>query len=308
MSGPAWDNVKSAADGNWGTPLLSDGGSQHDVNTLAGALVYVRTGDPAYKTKVEQALRAIVGTEDDPRGASSGQTPVLAVGRNLVSYVIAADLIGFQDVSWTSWLSQLRTKSISPSHGNSLVGCHEMRPNNFGTHCGNSRIAVDLYLRDTVDLDKAVKVFKGWLGDRSSYSNFSYGDLSWQCNSSQPVGINPKGCTRNGHSIDGVLPDDQRRAGGYSWPPPKENYVYGALEGATVTTAMLTRAGYDAVNWQNQAILRAFQWLHTEANYPAAGDDQWQPHLVNYLYGTSFPAPVPAQPGKNMGWTDWTHQ
>ena len=28
--------------------------------------------------------------------------------------------------------------------------------------------------------------------------------------------------------------------------------------------------------------------------------------IVNHAYGTSFPAALPAQPGKNMGWTDWT--
>lgn len=307
MSGSAWNNVKSAADGNWGTALLSDGGSTHDIYTLAGALVYVRTGTASYKTKVEQALLSIVGTEADPRGASSGQTPVLAVGRNLVSYIIAADLIGFQDASWKSWLSQLRTKSISPSHGNSITGCHELRPNNFGTHCGASRIAADLYLGDQADFNRATSIFKGWLGDRSAYSSFGYGDLSWQCNASAPVGINPKGCVRNGHSIDGVLPDDQRRAGGFTWPPPKENYVYGGLEGATVTAMILAHSGLDTWNWQDKAMLRAFQWLHEQANYPAEGDDQWQPHIINKVYGTTFPAPIPARFGKNMGWTDWTH-
>jgi hypothetical protein len=30
-------------------------------------------------------------------------------------------------------------------------------------------------------------------------------------------------------------------------------------------------------------------------------------HLVNRFYGTAFPAPVPAEPGKNIGFTDWTH-
>jgi hypothetical protein len=28
---------------------------------------------------------------------------------------------------------------------------------------------------------------------------------------------------------------------------------------------------------------------------------------VNHFCGTDLPAPVPAPPGKNMGWTDWTH-
>ena len=45
-------------------------------------------------------------------------------------------------------------------------------------------------------LARVAKVFKGWLGDRSSYSAFSYGELWWQCDPTKPVGINRAGCTR----------------------------------------------------------------------------------------------------------------
>jgi hypothetical protein len=37
------------------------------------------------------------------------------------------------------------------------------------------------------------------------------------------------------------------------------------------------------------------------------GDDTWQPHLINKVYGSTFPAPTPSRPGKNVGWADWTH-
>ena len=63
-------------------------------------------------------------------------------------------------------------------------------------------------------------------------AGFEYGDLSWQADPTKPVGINPVGAKRDGHSIDGVLPDDQRRSGGFVWPPTKENYVWEALQGA----------------------------------------------------------------------------
>ena len=57
---------------------------------------------------------------------------------------------------------------------------------------------------------------------------------------------------------------------------------------------------------QDRALLRAFRWLHDQADYPADGDDTWQPHVINHYYGTDFPAQVPASPGKGVGWTDWT--
>jgi hypothetical protein len=108
-------------------------------------------------------------------------------------------------------------------------------------------------------------------------------------------------------NLNGVLPDDQRRAGGYTWPPPKENYAWEALQGLMTQATILNRAGYDVFNWESRALLRAVQWLHTQALFPAGGDDTFVPHLVNFHYGTTFPAPVPSRSGKGMGYTDWTH-
>ena len=59
--------------------------------------------------------------------------------------------------------------------------------------------------------------------------------------------------------------------------------------------------------FRDRALLRAVVWLDREANYPPKGDDIWQTELINYYYGTSFPSSVSARPGKNVGWTSWTH-
>jgi hypothetical protein len=187
-----------------------------------------------------------------------------------------------------------------------LQSTHEIRPNNWGTHAGASRAAVAFYLGDRSELDRTATVFRGWLGDRSTYAGFKYGDLDWQSDPSAPVAINPVGATHEGHSIDGVLPDDQRRAGGFVWPPQRENYVWEGLQGALAQAIILHRAGYDVWNWEDRALFRAVRWLHEEANFPAEGDDSWQPHVVNHFYGTDFPAPVPSRSGKNVGFTDWT--
>ena len=160
-----------------------------------------------------------------------------------------------------------------------------------------------------MELERAKNVFMGFVGDRSSYNGFDFGeDLSWQANPLQPVGINPTGTMKNGHSIDGVLPDDQRRGGSFSWPPTRENYVYEALQGVLLQAILLERHGFGVWGAQDSAILRAFRWLHDQADFPAEGDDTFQPHIVNKVYGTNFPAPTPARSGKALGWTDWTHQ
>ena len=121
------------------------------------------------------------------------------------------------------------------------------------------------------------------------------------------MGINPKGATKNGHSIDGVLPDDLRRGGGFAWPPKSTGYPWEALQGATVAAQLLTRAGYPAWEWCDKALLRAATWLYDVAKWPAEGDDQWQPWLLNAAYGTNFPTSATATAGKNMAFTQWTH-
>ena len=83
--------------------------------------------------------------------------------------------------------------------------------------------------------------------------------------------------------------------------------MYEALQGAIAQAVILSRAGYDSWNWGDKALLRAYTWLHDVANYPADGDDRWQMHLVNHYYGTSFPSDAQTRPGKNMGFTEWTH-
>lgn len=309
-SGPAWDNLKAAAQLPLGRPTIRDKGDNVDVHLLAKALVHLATRRASYREEVIDACMAAIGTEQ------GGTT--LALGRNLVAYVIAADLVRLpkaKDAIFRAWLRRTLTERHA---GRTLQSTHEDRPNNWGTHAGASRAAVARYLGDDIELDRMARVFKGWLGDRASYASFKYGDLWWQFDPENPVGINPKGAMKvvpglratNGGlyavSIDGLLPDDQRRGGPFEWPPPKENYVYEALQGALVQAVILHRAGYHVWSWGDRALLRAFRWLHDIAGYPAKGDDTWQPHVINYFYGTDFPAPVPARHGKNVGWTDWT--
>jgi len=300
MKGEAWDAVLSASRESTSSPQISDQNDPTNVRVMAKALVYVRTGDERLREEVIAACRAAIGTE---RG---GRT--LALGRELAAYIIAADLVELPSADDTAFRSWLRTLPDLELENKTLVSTHEVRPNNWGTHAGASRLALAVYLGDGDELARAAKVFRGWLGDRDGYAGFKYGDTSWQADASRPIGINPVGASRDGHSLDGVLPDDQRRGGSYEWPAPRENYVWEALQGALAQAVILDRAGYqDVWSWQDQALLRAVRWLNEVNDYPAEGDDSWQPHVVNYFYQTDFPAPVPSRPGKNVGFTDWTH-
>jgi PKD repeat protein len=297
-TGQAWDRLLSDANRSTASPDISNQDDDTDVYVLAKGLVFARTGEERYRQEVISACRAAIGSEDGGR--------TLALGRNLIGYVLAADLVGLpaaDEADFRAWLRDCLTETLD---GRTLVSTHEDRPNNWGTHAGASRAAVAAYLGDQAELDRCALVFRGYLGDRDAYAGFEYGALSWQADPSRPVGCNPKGATKDGHDIDGVLPDDQRRAGDFSWPPPKENYVWEALQGALAQAVVLHRAGYDVWEWEDQALLRAVNWLHEVCNFPASGDDTWSPHVVNHYYGTDFPAPVPSSHGKNVGYTDWT--
>lgn len=302
-SGAAWTSVLNAANSSWGSPNLADLNSNHDTLTLAGAMVYARQGDPAMATKVMNALMSAIGTESGSRS--------LETSRNITSYVVAADLINFRvldptrEAQWRAWLTALRNKDLS---GRTIVSTQEDRPNNWGTMASAARIAIDRYIGDNSDLGRAATVFHGWLGDRSLYAGFEYGELDWQCNPSAPVGVNPVGCMKDGHNIDGVLPDDQRRTGSWTWPAPKGSYPHEALQGAFVAAQLLTKAGYPAWEWENQALRRAYVWLYTVNNNPPSGDDSGYPFLVNHAYGTTFaPGSDPNRSGKNMCCMSWTH-
>lgn len=307
MSGSAWRGVKKAADRPVARPNLRNQNDDSDVITLAKALVYVRTGIPQYRADVRRSCLAAIDTEI---GGSS-----LALARNLAPYVIAAELVGLEpeeDARFRAWLRRTLTRRFSD--GRTLRSTHEDRPNNYGTHAGASRAAVAAYLGDSRELARTAAVFRGWLGDRSAYAGFKYGNLSWQCDPRRPVGINPRGCVRNGVLLGGALPEEMRRGGAFRWPPRRGdavNYTWETVQGALVQAEILHRQGYDSWSWENQALRRMVQFLHDLhrrfGGWWATGDDTWAPWLVNRVYGTRFPATSPTKPGKGMGWADWTH-
>jgi hypothetical protein len=325
MNGRAWERLKAAADGPLGEANIADQDSNHDVRTLAVALVYARTGEESYRAKAADAISSAIGTEDGGR--------TLALGRNLFSYVLAADLIDLrahdrrEEATFRAWLAAVRREPLRRGSG-TLISTAENSMSNWGGMAGASRVAVAAYLDDEEDLARAAKVMKGWLGDRSAYPGIPgpvYGpddlnrgfragggedDLSWQADPDRPRGVNPKGARKKGHSIDGALPDDMRRGGPFQWPPLYTLYPREALSGFVALAEVLHRQGYDVYAWENQALLRATRFLfELEQQFPE--EEWWEPGvpvywIINDRYGMSFPVGENTVQ-RNVGWTDWTH-
>lgn len=319
MGGSAWNRLKEAADRELEGANIASPDSDHDVNTLAVALVYARSGDAHYGQKAAEAIRSAMGTEYTGRrngpGSPQGALAV-SIGRNLVSYVIAADLIelGAYDaqleMEFRAWIDGLRYEEWEDG---SLVYIDEIQANRDGRIAGASRAAVAAYLGDESELARAAQVYKGFLGDRDTYWGFRFSnDLSWQEDPLQPVGINPMGAARGESRIDGALPEEMQRGCSLRSSPCPTSAPWLSLQGIVVEAMILYRQGYDVWNWEDQAILRAVQFLYDlhvtypEAGWWAKGDDRWVVWLINSVYGTDFPVQA-ARIGKNMGWTDWTH-
>lgn len=297
VSGLAWERVAEYALADWGELAIDDQNSTHDVHTLAGALYAARLDDAAMFQRVEAALVALEETRSDE---------ILALSRNLLSYVIAADVIGYRSETFERWLETNLTRTGHSRAGiDTLLDSALSDPTNHGAHARASVVATARYLGDDELVGQVAARFHDWVG-RSS-SGFEWRELDWQADSDRPLGINPAGAQIGDVNVDGVLPEEQRRSGGFTVPPPPERYVWEGLQGAVATAELLNRAGFETWEWEDRALLRAIEWLYGQNDYPAEGDDRWIPWIVNARYDTSFPAETPTQPGKNIGFTDWTH-
>lgn len=313
MNGAAWDRLYSAADSNWGEADLSILDSNHDVNTLAGALVAARTGDQNMYNKTVAGLQSAM---------KSPLNRALELSRGLQSYVIAADIIGYRTPEFQAWVRDMLNKNIQPHTGGSelcnsqgvaksctnLGGilCTAYRsPNNWGGHARASAIAAALYLDDQSLLTELVKAHKAFIGENVTNSLYCQ-DTNWHPDTNERFGVNKTGTTIQGHNVSGVLPEDWRRGGEFAWPPGDTVYMWEGMQGYVVSAVLLHRAGLVSISAGDNAVVRSMDMLYSINNSPES-NDTWIPWLVNQYTGKSYPTSA-ASSGRGMGWTDWTSQ
>lgn len=323
-SGSAWDKMRSVAYGKWGTADLTNQDNKHAINTLAGALVYARTGDSTLRSKVRDAILAAKRTLDQPAEWQTANG-VLAAGRQLGAYVISADLISLKnydtaaDNEFRSWLTAVRTTNIG-THGRwkAISYTCENSAANWGTFACASRIAASIYLGDTADVNRAASIIRAFLGERSAYPANAPGvsgyfehtsgyEASWACNTSLWTGINPA-CVKSGINLDGLLIEDASRGGAcctlkgdgimYSWE---------ALQGLFVSSELLYRTGaYDnPYSWSNQALKRSMD-LMQRSGWGISNVATYVPWMANSRYGTKYPTEKSAS-GRIMSWGEWLY-
>lgn len=330
-SGAAWTKVLADANASPGTANVADQDNKHDAYTLAAALVAVRTGQASYRTKAIKGIRDAIGTE-----FNSG-TRWLAISRNLLAYVVAADILDLKpDGNSTSdgtvihgWIRGWLTKQLPDNNSSTLRG---FRPFGSGSNAdaqeGACYAAVAAYVGDTAALGRAWNAFRRYAGDPTAPDNekiilgtgVEYG---WAYSNTNPFAINPKGTTKMVPSgvpgagttqrIDGAIINDMRRGGSFRHPPGFTQYPWTGLMGFVPAAVVLQRAGYPAFEVADRAVLRTHDYLWWLRN--ATGLADWFDssrgseivQLVNHYYGTSFPVTHPVLVGHTIGYTDWTH-
>jgi hypothetical protein len=301
-SGTAWTYLKGVADGALGVPNLTDQDNKHDVKTLAVALVANRLNSDAYRTKARLAILGAVGTE-----VVGADNSILALGRQLGAYVLAADLIGLsgpEDLAFRTWLTGIRTRELG-GHGRyrSLKGTCEDSPHNWGTFACASLIAANRYLGDDAAVARSWAVFRGLTGDRSAYAGFeNLASDIWAC---PGVAFTPanSGCPADTVRHGAFVKDVTR---GADPPTPSGDglsYTAEILQGIALQAELLERAGYSGA-WSR--LRPAFEWARRNGALNMSSVDYhvtwWANERLGWTLGTR-----PAVMGRIFGYTDWLY-
>jgi hypothetical protein len=317
--------MRSAAYGGWEAVDLKNQDTKHAISTLAGALVYARTGDAALRAKVRDGILAAKRTLDQPTEWQT-ENGVLAAGRQIGAYVISADLIDLRNFDpaaekeFRIWLMTIRSTNVGThSRWKSITQTCENAAANWGTFACASRIAASIYIGDTADVNRAANIIRAFLGERSAYPADAPGrngyfehtggyDPSWACNDPAWTGINP-GCVKSGVNLDGVLVEDASRGGGCcTLQGSGISYSWEALQGLFVSVELLYRTGAygDPYQWSSQALKRAVDFMQ-RSGWGISNAATYVPWMANYRYGTAYPAQASFS-GRIMSWGDWMYQ
>lgn len=326
-SGPAWTAILAMADAGPGDPVdVSDQDSQHARETFATALVAARVGGD-YVDVVVAAIDGIIGTEFGDRGGHDAANRVLAWGRNVGSYVLAADLIDLEtvapdvDARFRTWLrSMLTATSVAGAEDQySLRGADATDPGNWGAWSGASHTAIAAYLRDPAEVDLARRSLERFL---TTGVGFLYRE-TWAISREEdgwstvldrtgPIPpINPAGARIDGRDVDGIVVADMRRGSSrFDWPPGFTTYPRESLSGRVIQAEILHRLQMDPYAWGDAALERvAVRLVGLERE---TGDDWYEadqaPMWILRQRHPGAGLEVRGTPiGRMIAGTDWTH-
>ena len=323
-SGAAWDELARVANGGTSRGVdVSNQDETQDNVVLAMALVGVRTNNQGLIDKAKAALTASINTEAT---GSDSRHRWLAVGRNLGTLVIAADVLDIRSGPVYDWLAAFKTRTLADDNSGVQKTLQQVAlasGSNASMQEAFVLAAVASYTKDKPLLDNVWVRFRRYLGDTTSpwtLQSNQFGD-GWQVvNTDQMrVGIIGKDVVKNGLLIDGAVANDSGRSNSTPKVPLSYNsdslYPWVGLNGAFSAATVFQRQGYPAYAFQDQALKRAtirlMEWKK------AFGSDWWQDakkedakwfaHTAYNLPLDQYPIHLPVGPHDLVGFNDWTH-
>ncbi|MFC1619591.1 FlgD immunoglobulin-like domain containing protein [Candidatus Neomarinimicrobiota bacterium] len=306
MTGLPWDELIAGADAAASADAtVSDQDSNNNAQILAAAIVFARTGNDSYRAKVIDACQRLAnaGKPDDR---------TLAWARETGAYALAADLVGYRNAAFETWLRNMAEEYVATDN-RTLLYMFKLRPNNWGTQGFGSLCAIYAYLQDTTRLSE---VRDYWIQSVTGPKpeDLDYGgpdeDFSWHLDQNDPRLINPKGAVKQGLNIDGIIPDDMRRGTSFTNPPAHTGYAWETLQGLVSGARILQRVGMPIWDVADSAIYRAgyalqVRWENQFGSWKAEEDDLWMLAFLDDAYGTDWAENQPERlwrHGKNAGW------
>lgn len=303
-SGAAWDSLKSSADAN-ATPDLCNQDNKADVNALAAGIVYARTGNETYKTKVISLINAAMASQRN--GCNNA---ILAMGRQLGGYVLAADFVGYRDPAFISWLETIVNQNVGGhSRWYVLRFTAYDSASNWGVHALTSVTTVDIFLNRTADIEKDWKVFSsygvpyGWPFNKASSYNEQWSCIPTGSTGNLPIAINTA-CIKNGINLDGAPVEDSSRSpfGSYS------TYIHESLQGYAVMAQLWNRTGREGWTVNNSQVCRAAQFGNRAGKLNDSSVSYFVAHMANKFCGLNLPTKTPTSGGRMFGFSDYLYQ
>ncbi len=323
-SGPGWEFLKKTADSDWGNPSVGDANTLVQTRVLAGALVYARTNDLAYKNKVLAAVKKVCGTENL-------DLPVLTLARTIFGYVVSADLIGMpltekcnNGEAWGDYLKRIKALNFEVNKTwPSLDVTRAKSANNWNTYSLSSHLAISLALKDENAVREDIDIYRRFIGDTSSpaklflpTSGYVFNgngrslDMLPLVNNMQQVGINPFSINnspvedpRSGAIINDAIRVDPTFLPSVSYtqqtcqflrcePPIRtgglnnsgKGYIEEALDGLLATNMMLKAQNQDFTFAQNSALKRAWSFLIRYGGPSSYSEAEFMPIAINKMY------------------------
>lgn len=302
-SGAEWESVKASADAP-ASPDLCNQDNKADVNALAAGIVYARTGDEAYRNRAINLINAAMASQTDGCGNA-----VLAMGRQLGGYVLAADFANYRDTTFIDWLGMIVNREVG-GHGR----WHVLRftaydsASNWGVHALASTTAADIFLGNTADIEKDWQVFSsygvphGWPFNKASSYNEQWSCVDTDETGKLPIAINVP-CVKSGINLDGAPVEDSSRSafGSYS------TYIHESLQGYAVDAQLWNMQGRDGWGVNNAQVCRAAQFGDRVGKLNDSSVSLFVAYMANHFCGLSLPVKSPTSGGRMFAFSDWLY-